>query len=62
MGLEQYVNQFLVWHKKFRQAQNVLGLVKGQGIIRDEMIYYACNLMNAVFQMRESGLLISWSD
>ena len=32
MGLAQYVNQFLVWHKKFGLAQNVLGPVKGQGI------------------------------
>jgi hypothetical protein len=27
-----YVNQFLVWHKQFGPAQNVLGPVKGQGI------------------------------
>ena len=32
LGLAQYVNQFLVWHKKFRPAQNVLGPVKVQGI------------------------------
>ena len=31
--LAQYVNQFLVWNKKFGPAQNVLGPVKGQGII-----------------------------
>ena len=28
----QYVNQFLVWHKTFGPAQNILGPVKGQGI------------------------------
>jgi hypothetical protein len=28
----QNVNQFLVWHKKFGPAQNVLRPVKGQGI------------------------------
>ena len=27
-----YVNKFLVWHKKFGPAQNILGPVKGQGI------------------------------
>ena len=32
MGLAQYVNQYLARHKKFGPAQNVLGLVKGQGI------------------------------
>ena len=32
LGLVQYVNQFLVWHKKFGPTQNVLGPVKGQGI------------------------------
>ena len=26
------VNNFLVWHKKFGPAQNILGPVKGQGI------------------------------
>ena len=30
--LPQYVNKFLVWHKKFGPAQNILGPVKGQGI------------------------------
>ena len=34
LGLAQYVNQFLVWHKKFGPAQNVLGLIKEQGIPR----------------------------
>jgi len=28
----QYVNKFLVWHKKFEPAQNIMGPVKGQGI------------------------------
>ena len=32
LWLLQYVNTFLVWHKKFGQAQNILGPVKGQGI------------------------------
>ena len=32
LGQAQYVNQFLVWHKKFGPVQNVLGPVKGQGI------------------------------
>ena len=31
MGLAQFVNQFLVWHKKFGPAQNILGPVEGQG-------------------------------
>jgi hypothetical protein len=26
------VNKFLVWYKKFGQAQNILGPVKGQSI------------------------------
>ena len=29
--LAQHVNKFMVQHKKFRPAQNILGLVKGQG-------------------------------
>ena len=32
LWLAQYVNQFLVWHKKCGPAQNILGPVKGQGI------------------------------
>ena len=31
LWLAQYVNKFLVWHKKFRPAQNILRPVKGQG-------------------------------
>ena len=30
--MPQYVNKFLVWHKTFGPAQNILGPVKGQGI------------------------------
>ena len=32
LRLPQYVNKFLVWHKKFGPAQNIFGPVKGQGI------------------------------
>ena len=32
LWLTQYVNKFLLWHKKFGPAQNILGPVKGQGI------------------------------
>ena len=32
LWLPQYVNRFLVWHKKFGPAQHILGPVKGQGI------------------------------
>ena len=32
LWLLQYVNKFLVWHKKFGPAQNILGPVKGQGM------------------------------
>ena len=32
LWLPQYVNKFLVWHKQFGPAQNILGPVKGQGI------------------------------
>ena len=32
LWLPQYVNKFLVWHKKIGLAQNILGPVKGQGI------------------------------
>ena len=31
LWLPQYVNTFLVWHKKFGPSQNILGPVKGQG-------------------------------
>ena len=33
LWLPQYVNKFLVWHKKFGPAQNNLGHIKEQGII-----------------------------
>ena len=33
MFVPQFVNKFLVWHKKFGPLQNILGPVKGQGII-----------------------------
>ena len=33
LWLPQYVNKFLVWHKKFGPAQTILGPVKGQGTI-----------------------------
>ena len=32
LSVTQYVNKFLVRHKKFELAQNILGPVKGQGI------------------------------
>ena len=32
LRLPQNVNRFLVWHKKFGPAKNLLGPVKGQGI------------------------------
>ena len=32
LWLTQYVNKFLVWHKRFGPAQNIFGPVKGQGI------------------------------
>ena len=32
LWLPQYVNKFLVWHKRCGPAQNILGPVKGQGI------------------------------
>ena len=39
LWLPQYVNKFLVWHKKFGPAQNILGPVKGQGIRILEAVY-----------------------
>ena len=38
LWLPQYVNKFLVWHKKFGPAQNILGPVKGQGISLSELL------------------------
>ena len=32
LWLPQYVNKFLVWHKKFGPEQKILGPVKGEGI------------------------------
>ena len=32
LWLPQYLDKFLVWHKKFGPALNILGPVKGQGI------------------------------
>ena len=32
LRLPQYLDKFLVWHKKFGPALNILGPVKGQGI------------------------------
>ena len=39
LWLPQYVNTFLVWHKKFEPAQNILRPVKGQGMsdLHDEI-------------------------
>ena len=34
LGLAQYVNLFLVWHKKFKPAQNTLRPVEGRDISR----------------------------
>ena len=31
LWLPQYVNKFLVWHKKIGPAQSIFGPVKGQG-------------------------------
>ena len=38
LWLPQYVNKCLVWHKIFGPAQNILGLVEGQGIIFAEIL------------------------
>ena len=49
LWLPQYVNKFLVWHKKFGSAQNILGPVKGQGISYfDELIRRVFFLLNKV--------------
>ena len=40
LWLAQCVNKFLVWHKKFGPAQNILGPVKGQGI---SQFWHHCN-------------------
>ena len=41
LGLAQNMNKFLVWHKKFEPAQNILGPVKGQGIRKThKMVLY----------------------
>ena len=41
LWLAQYVNKFLLWHKKFGPAQNILRPVKGQGI----NLIYSCNFL-----------------
>ena len=41
LWLPQYVYQFLVWHKKFGLAQNILGPVKGQGI---NLLFFVCRI------------------
>ena len=40
LWLPQYVNEFLVWHKQFGPARNILGPVKGQGIF-EKSSYHA---------------------
>ena len=32
LGLAQYKNHYLVWHKQFGPAQNISGPVEGRGI------------------------------
>ena len=46
LWLQQYVNKFLVWHKKFGSAQNILEPVKGQGITN---VYYVGNLPSHLY-------------
>ena len=43
--LAQYVNQFLVWHKTFGAAQNILGPVEGQGIRLEISVVYPPEVM-----------------
>ena len=40
LWLAQFVNKFLVRHKKFGLAQNILEPVKGQGIIRINLVSF----------------------
>ena len=56
LWLPQYVNKFLVWHKKFGPAQNILGPVKGQGIrlhSSGQFALFACYVY-------EPAIVISW--
>ena len=38
-------NHLLVWHKKFGPDQNILGPVKGQGIIYSQPSWTQCTVM-----------------
>ena len=42
LWLAQYVNKFLVRHKKFGPAQNILGPVEGQGVAD---LYWSLNIL-----------------
>ena len=44
--LPQHVNKFLVWHKKFGPAQNILGPVKWQGI--KVSFFHQCSMMQII--------------
>ena len=61
LGTGQDGNQFLVRHKIFGPAQNILGPVKGQGIIKNIVFIQFFLLINsALFSDSIWGLLISW--
>ena len=51
LRLPQYVNKFLVWHKNFGPAQNILGPVKGQGISQ------LCGKQGTYFHLLSSALM-----
>jgi len=51
LGLAQYLNQFLVWHKKFGPAQNVFGPAKEQGTRLRDKYCFLCDLKVSIEKM-----------
>ena len=62
LWLPQYINKFLVWHKKFGSAQNILGPVKGQGIKALKTLYfYFCKMIKNIRKLIETIFATSFA-
>jgi hypothetical protein len=59
LQLPQCVSKFLVWHKKFGPAQNILGLVKGQGINRYLSIFLS-RIYSRLWQPKMLKIVYKW--
>ena len=60
LWLPQNVNKFLVWHKKFGRAQNILGPVKGQGINTLVFIFLIWTILDAGAEILQKVWFVFW--